>query len=141
MCDSELAVATLKATPTLTCVLCRGETVYRSEKKGIAPMMDFLEEGIDLCGFSAADRVVGRAAALLFVLAGVKEVYSEVLSEGALQVFHAHGIPVRYGTLTPYIINRQGNGPCPMEHAVRAIDDPHVAHGVLKRTLADLRGH
>lgn len=138
MSDLEHAKALLKATPSLTCVLCRGETVYQSQTRGIAPMMGFLDDGTDLCGFSAADRVVGRAAAFLFVLAGVREVYAEVLSEGALQVFQTHGVSVTYGTLTPYIVNRRGDGMCPMESAVKALDDPISARDAIRQTMLHL---
>ena len=139
MTDTERARLLLASDSILTCVLCRGETVYQSEKKGIAPMMGFLDDGINLCGFCAADRIVGRAAAFLFILAGVRSLYAEVLSESALRVLNEHGISVSYGTLTPYIINRKGDGPCPMEHAVRDIDDPYVARAVLSAKLAELR--
>ena len=124
--------------PSLTCVLCRGETVYQSEKKGVAPMMGFLDDGIDLCGFCAADRVVGRAAAFLFVLAGVRALYTEVISEGALQVLEDHQIPVTYKTRAPYIINRRGDGRCPMETAVEGIDDPEAAREAIRETMARL---
>lgn len=138
MSNLEHAKALLKATPSLTCVLCRGETVYQSQMRGIAPMMGFLDDGTDLCGFSAADRVVGRAAAFLFVLAGVREVYTEVLSEGALQVFQTHGVSVTYGTLTPYIVNRRGDGMCPMESAVKSLDDPLSARDAIRQTMQHL---
>ena len=138
MSDLERAKALLKATPSLTCVLCRGETVYQSEKKGVAPMMGFLADGIDLGGFSAADRVVGRAAAFLFVLASVRALYAEVLSESALSVLDTYKIPVTYGKLTPYIINRRGDGMCPMESAVIDLDAPLAAHAAILQTMSRL---
>ncbi len=122
-----------------TCVLCRGGTVYTSEKSGIAPMMDFLTAGIDLSEYAAADKIIGRAAAMLFVLAGVAAVYGEVASEGALSVFAAHGIPCTYGTLTAAIVNRAGDGLCPMERATDGITDPAEAFTALQKALAALR--
>ncbi len=35
-------------------------------------MLEFISKGTDFSEYSAADRIVGRAAAMLFVLAGVK---------------------------------------------------------------------
>ena len=67
-----------------TCVLCRGDVTHVSDRIGIAPMMEFLDAGLELRGFCAADRIVGKAAALLFVLAGVCAVYADVMSENAL---------------------------------------------------------
>lgn len=117
-----------------TCVLCKDETLHTSQKTGIAPMLDWLAEGMELTGFSVADKIVGKAAALLFVLAGVNEVYGEVMSEGGLAVLQTHGIPCAYGKLTPYIINRKGDGICPMEQTVQAIDDPELAYEALCET-------
>ena len=52
-----------------TLCLVRGEEILMRDERGIAPMMALLAEGKDLTGFSAADRVVGKAAAMLFVKA------------------------------------------------------------------------
>ena len=124
---------------TNTCVLCRGDTVYASQKTGISPMLDWLSEGKDLRSFSAADKIVGKAAALLFVLAGIREVYGAVMSEAGLQVLQTHGIPCAYGTLTPHIINRRGTGICPMEETVQTIEDPEAALDALLKKRELLR--
>ncbi len=129
----------LESNPQYTCVLCHGDTVYTDEQKGIAPMMSFLEQGLNLQGFSAADRIVGKAAAMLFVLAGVRELYAQVLSESGMQVLLQHGIAFEYGTLTPSIINRMGTGLCPMEKAVQDIDSPAKAREAIRRTMERLQ--
>ena len=50
--------------------------VITSDKRGVAPMLDFLREGKRFVGYSAADRVVGKSAAMLFIKAGIKEIYA-----------------------------------------------------------------
>ena len=139
MNDLERAKHMLAMTPRLSCVLCKGDDVYTSEKRGIAPMMDFLDAGYGMAGFCAADRIVGRAAAMLFVLARVDSVYAEVMSEGALEILQMNGINAFYGCLTSYIVNRQGNGQCPMEEAVGAISDPSAAREAIRRTMQKLK--
>ena len=139
MSDLERAKRMLAEKSTLSCVLCRGERFYTSEKRGIAPMMDFLDADYTMDGFSVADRIVGRAAAMLFVLAGIQWVYADVMSEGALAFLQAHGVNVSYGILTPYIVNRRGNGQCPMEEAVRDICDPAQARAVIRKTMQRLK--
>lgn len=118
-----------------TIVLCKNGASYTDTRRGIAPMLGFLEQGIDLAGFSVADRVVGKAAALLFVRAGISAVYAAVISEPALDVLNTNAIPCEWNKKVTYIINRTGDGPCPMEHAVRNIDDPKTAEAVLRDTL------
>lgn len=122
-----------------TCVLFSGDTVYTSNKKGIAPVLDLLDANTDLRGFSIADRIIGKAAAMLFALAGVKEVFSEVVSEPAIAVFSKHNISYSFDTRVDYIINRTGDGVCPMEQAVKNTDDLGVAYKILKEKLAILR--
>ena len=68
--------------PGHSIALCRGEERLTDDARGIAPMMNLLAAGQDLHGFSVADLVVGRAAALLFVRAGIVAVYAATLSCG-----------------------------------------------------------
>lgn len=123
----------------LTCVLCCQEQVYTSIKKGIQPMVDFLTQGISLEGFSAADKIVGKAAAMLFALAKVKEVHAQVLSKTAATVLEQYHIAYTYEILTESIINRSGSGLCPMEQAVEEAARPEDAFTAIKETLHILK--
>lgn len=105
-----------------TCVVCYGETVFTTTQRGVAPLLNWLDNETNLTGFSAADRVVGRGAAFLYYLLGVKEVYARVMSKPASEVLNAHGIRASADTYVDGIINRQGTGPCPFEAAVMDID-------------------
>jgi len=130
---------TLFQTGKYTCVLTKGETVFASTKSGNEPMIGFIENGFALDGFSAADKIVGKAAAMLFVLAGVKEVFAEVMSKQAEEVFFKHGVKCSSDTLADSIFNREGTDLCPMEKAVKDIEDPREAFDSIKRTLDILR--
>lgn len=138
MRDLELAVKLLN-NENYTCVLCKGEQFYTSRQKGISPMLDWIDSGADLQGFSAADKIVGKAAAMLFVLAGIRSVHAQVLSELGKQVLEQHGIDVSYSTLTKRIINRNGDGICPMEGTVADIHTPHEAITAIRCKRDQLR--
>jgi hypothetical protein len=129
----------LLRTDDFTCVLCKDEAVYTSKSLGISPLLDFVAGGTEFKGFSAADKIVGKAAALLFVLAGVKEAHGSVMSEDAVRVFTKHGVAYSFDELTPLIHNRAGTDMCPMEQAVRAIDEPADAPPAIHRALDELR--
>ncbi|MGE5474672.1 MAG: DUF1893 domain-containing protein [Ignavibacteriales bacterium] len=118
-----------------TCVLCKDDITHTSTLSGITPMVEFITAGIDLNGFSAADKIVGKAAAMLFVLAGVKEIYASVMSEQALKVFLKYGVQYSYDTLTQTIVNHAGTGLCPMEQTVKDIENPSDAFEAIKHTL------
>ncbi len=122
-----------------TCVLCKGETTHISRKSGISPMLDWITGGMELNGFSAADKIVGKAAAMLFDLAGIREIHAQVLSQSALDYLNAKNIAVSYDALTPYIINRRGDGICPMEEVTAAICDPQEALTALRHKREQLR--
>ncbi len=123
-----------------TCVLCKAGKVYTSQETGIRPMVSFLSDGVDLKGFSAADKIVGKAAAMLFVLAGVVSVYAPVMSAAAVEYFRRNHVQYAYDELTDAIINRQGNGLCPMEQAVHDLNDPAAAFLAVKLALRALSG-
>ena len=134
----EQAKAALVGEITFAAVLTNGKLIT-SEKKGIAPMMALLKEDMEvLQGAYVADRVIGRAAALLMEKAGVAEAFGEVVSSHALKAFAKSGIPFAYGKEVEYIINRAKNGMCPMEETVLGIEDAEAAYEALKWKLAEL---
>lgn len=64
---------------------------------------------------SLADKVVGKGAAVLMVLGGIRQVHADVISRPALSMLEANGIAITYSKLVNNIINRQGTGICPVE--------------------------
>lgn len=104
-------------------------------------MIDFIEKGIDLKGYSVADKVVGKAAALLFVKAGIKEVFAKVISLEATRVLVRFSIPFEYEALNEKIISHDGVSICPMEKLVMDIDDPNEGYVLLKGKLESMKKH
>ncbi len=121
-----------------TCVLCRGEQESCSEKRGVKPLLTWKESGENFEGFSAADKVVGKATAFLYLSLGVVAVYAGVISRSALQVLQRGEIAVEYGTLVENIINRQGDGICPFEFVVLEIEDVDEACAAIYAKLRQM---
>lgn len=122
-----------------TCVLRKDERLYTTTERGVKPLVRWLTEGTDLRGFSAADKVVGKATAYLYVLLGVKEVYAHIMSVSAEEVLTRHGITAAPGKLVENIINRQGTGICPFEAAVLDIHTPEEALAAIREKMAQLQ--
>lgn len=122
-----------------TCVLVKDDVVLTSRVRGVQPFLDWLTDGTDLSGFSVADRAVGKAAAFLHVLCGIKEVYTPVVSSPAAGVLERFGIKAIYDLKVEAISNRAKTGTCPMEQAVMNIDNPKDALEAVKKRLAELR--
>ncbi len=118
--------------------VCGHEEIV-SSAKGIGFVASLCDEKRDLSRGVVADKIVGKAAAMLFVLLGVKVVYAEVLSMGGKAVFERYGVEFSYGVLTESIQNRKGDGLCPMENAVKNTDKPKEAHRAVNEALAHLR--
>ena len=135
--DLTKAIDTLNS-GNYTCVLCKDNAIYTSTERGVKPLIEWLDGDIDLNGFSAADKVVGKAAAFLYVLLGVKEVYARVMSEGAVQVFSENGIGYQYDESAKNIINRTKTGICPMEQTVEKISSPSEALAAVRLKLNQL---
>ena len=138
MSDLHLAIKALEASD-VTCAFVKDGAVETGGMHGIAPLLKLIEEGRTLEGFSAADRVVGKAAALLYAYLRVKELYAALISASAEEVLRAHKIAYTYGTRVEGIVNRRGDGPCPMEIAVKEENDPVQAVEVLRAKVREMR--
>ena len=121
-----------------TCVICRGSATYTTTERGVRPLLNWLEAGIELSGGCAADKVVGKAAAMLYCLLQIKAVHAGVLSQPAKQVLERQGITVRYDSLVDAIENRTKTGICPMEQATLHLTDPADAPAAIRKKLAEL---
>lgn len=137
MGDFERAWALLQE-EGFTCVLCSGDQVLTSRLRGVKPLLSWLDEGLSLKGFSAADKVVGKAAAFLYVLLGVKEVYAQVMSRPAKAVLEDHGIPNGCEEEVAAIRNRTNTGFCPMETAVWSISELEKALIAIRQKFKEL---
>ena len=121
-----------------TCVLCRGQEIYTTRERGVKPLVRWLTEETDLRGFSAADKVVGKATAYLYCLLGVKAVHSLVMSGAAAQVLEENGISASQDKLVENIINRQGTGICPFEEAVWEIQNLQEALTAIRNKMVQM---
>ncbi len=121
-----------------TCVLCGDEVILTDKRRGVRPLLDLIEQQVNVAGFSVADKVVGKAAAFLYCLLNIKCLYARVISEPALAVLQRAGIPTEYDQLVRAIQNRAKDGFCPMESAVWDIDSPEGALPAIQKALAQL---
>lgn len=122
-----------------TCALVGEDKILTSTQRGVAPLLAWLDGGGCCKGFVAADKVVGKAAAYLYVLLGVAFVHAKVISKAAEEVFSRFSLPYNYEESVEAIRNREGNGFCPMEQAVWGIDEPQKAYEKIIQTQKELR--
>lgn len=122
-----------------TCVCCSDDETLTSNKRGVAPLLAWIDEGKSLRGYSAADKVIGNGAAFLYVLLEAEELYADVISKSALETLNRHQISVTYDTLTEAIHNRENTGFCPIEKAVSGIISPNKALNAIRIRLKEMQ--
>ncbi len=69
-----------------------------------------------LKGAIVADKVIGKVAASILIVAGVKEIYAHVISKYAIPVLENNNIKYEYKEKVDYVINQTKTGMCPMEN-------------------------
>ncbi len=115
-------------------VLIKDDKIIKSAEKGIAFLVALAAEN-KYQGYSAADRIIGKAAAFLYCRMNIKNVYGEVMSEKAFEILNKAKINVEYKIITENIKNRTDTGLCPMEMTVLNIEDKEEAFRALKNKI------
>lgn len=113
-------------------VVKNGAVAAAKSGEGVRPLLSLYRETPELLkDASVADKVIGKAAASILALAGVKEVYGQVMSRAGASMLMRYGIPYAFGELAEYITNRRGDGMCPLEQTVLPFDSREKAFEAL----------
>ena len=116
-----------------------GEVVFSSPSKGIRPHLEVIERlGREkLAGSVMADKIVGRAAALLMLYSVPAEVHAGVITTTAKELLRAKGVNVCLDIEVPAIKEKDGRIYCPFEAMVQGISDPEEAYpAIVAKMLA-----
>ena len=127
-----------------TCAVARGgKVIFTSRERGVKPLVDcYRQFGQAQPGEDAAlaDKVIGRAAALLARLMGIRALYAPVISRGALEELKKAGIDAGCETTVEAIRNRAGTGLCPMEQLSKGVTEPEEMLARAEEFLAGKTG-
>jgi hypothetical protein len=105
--------------------------------RGIGPVLKLYDEG-SLKGAFVVDKIIGKAAAMIMTEGGVKQCYGLTMSRAAYDWLAGHGVKADYRECVDVIINRAGDGMCPMEETVLDLDDAKEGIEALRRKRAEL---
>jgi hypothetical protein len=106
-----------------------GHLIYESASRGICGFLNAIEsKGSALEGASVADRIVGRAIALLCAYVKVKAVYAMTLSKEAEAVLEHYSIHYEVDEAVDCILDNDWVTLCPFEKLVSGISNPKVAY-------------
>ena len=140
---TDIHIQTLKAKNLLeengyTCVFISDTEEIFSKERGVKPLLNFIDSKKDFSNFFASDKVVGKAAAYLYVLLNIKEIFCQIISKPAIEVLQKNGIKVFYNSIVERIENRTKDGFCPMEEAVLNCNSPKDSYFLIKEKLKTL---
>jgi len=133
MKDLEIAKRELNERHLTLCVAKGKQVVFEAKTHGVSGFMEAVEELKDrFDGASVADRVVGKAIALLCVLVNVKAVYAGTVSRAAKVLLERNAVYLEWDSLVENILGADKTKTCPFEKLVDRTTDPAVAYRKLK---------
>ncbi|MEM1606862.1 MAG: DUF1893 domain-containing protein [Candidatus Bathyarchaeia archaeon] len=117
-----------------------GSVIYKSSLKGLLGLIEAIDSLGDLIfSSSVADKIVGRAAALLLAYFHAKEVYADILSVRGFNTLMKYDVRVEYDKLVPEIMDRCGHDICPFERLSLTIESPSEAYVKIKKYVESLK--
>lgn len=127
--EAEILKARLSEEDVRGVVMSADGVVREFHRKGVIDLFSLITDDPQfLSGGMIADRVIGKGAALLLLKGGIAKVFAYVISQPALDLLTSNGVDVAYDTLQPHIINRKGDGICPVEQLTEHIASPKEAY-------------
>ncbi|MHA1664949.1 MAG: DUF1893 domain-containing protein [Candidatus Njordarchaeales archaeon] len=120
-------------------ILKNKKIIYKSEKQGIIPLIEALEipNKLALENSIIADRITGKAAALLFALIKPQFLFTIVISRQAKTFLENIGLSFRYERLVEKIMNRDKTDVCPFEKITEDVEDPYLALELIRKKVKE----
>ncbi len=110
-------------------VLYQNGTCKEYYNRRIEDIVAILLENKDaLKGAIIADKVIGKVAGSVLAVAGIKELYADIISEFAIPVLDKNGIKYEYNNKVDFIQNNDKTGMCPMENKFKDENDLNVIY-------------
>lgn len=140
MQDLEIAKNQLYDKQLTLAIVKNGQMLFQTDSHRLSGFIGAIEKfDTNLNGASVADRVAGKALALLCVYAGIHEVYAEVLSRKAKAVFEENKVAVEWKQLVDNVLDLNKTDTCPFEKAAAGISDPKDSYGAFKALLEKMK--
>jgi len=91
--------------------------------RGIQDLLQLISEQPErLNGAVAADKIIGKSAAAIMIVGGVKQVHTNLICTPARELFEENGVQVFATEEVPMIMNRDRSGMCPMDTQIADIE-------------------
>src|SRR6056297_3827017 len=124
MNDKELAINELNDSDYSLIIVKEKEVKYKSKEESVGSIVSLLEEQPDLLKNAVvADKIIGRAVAMVCDFASVNYCYGQIVSKGAVDVFENNNLSYKAAEVVEAIKNRDNTDLCPIEKLTLDIND------------------
>ena len=133
MQDLQLAKLRLKEENLNLVIAKKGHIIFETKSHGIVGFLKAIEKlSKELLGSSVADRIVGRAAAMLCAYSRVVSVFAVTISEEGIKVLEDNNVFYQFEKRVPNILNNKRTDVCPFEKITANLSSPKEAYKKLK---------
>ncbi|NWF86262.1 DUF1893 domain-containing protein [Candidatus Bathyarchaeota archaeon] len=140
MQDLEIAKQRLKENDLTISIVKNGKILFENASHGISGFLEAIEKfGDTLEDASVADRITGKAIALLCAHSRIKAVYAITLSKKAKTLLEKYTIYHEWNELVENILNISRTDTCPFEKLAEEISNPKDAYGKFKALQTSLK--
>jgi hypothetical protein len=136
MKDLEIARIRLKEGNLSLVIAKNGKIIFETRSHGLRGFLqaiNLLDK--ELAESSVADRIMGRAAALLSVYSHISAVFAVTISKEGIKVLEDNNIPYQFESCVPKILNSKGDDMCPFEKLTITLTNPAKAYSKLKSLI------
>jgi len=137
--DLELAKSKLLAEDLSLVIVKKGNVIFETRKQGISGFLEAIEKkNQDLVAASAADKIVGVAAAKLCVYANLASMFALTISESGIKVLEDNNIECLFEKKVSNIMNRSKTDVCPFEKMAMSSSGSDEAYMKLKSLASEM---
>ena len=134
MDDLQIAKQILKHEKLNLVFVKNSKPLFKTSKEGLGGFLEAMEKFNDaLSGASVADKIIGKAAALLCAYSNVKAAYAITLSKSGLNILNTHNISCEFEILVSTILNSKKTDLCPFEKLIEKINNPKKAYEKIRQ--------
>jgi len=140
MLDLTLAKLRLKEKNLTLSIVKGGKVLFETQSHGIIGLLQAIEKlGEKLVESSVADKIVGRAAALLCAYSGVASVFAVTISEEGRKVLEDNHVFYEFENRVSNILNYKRTDLCPFEKLTAALANTKEAYEKIKSFAGSAR--
>jgi len=140
MRDLKIAELRLKEENLTLVIVKRGRIIFETGTHGITGFLQAIKKlNKELIASSVADKIVGRAAAMLCVYSKAASVFAVTISEEGIRVLEDNHVFYRFENRVPNILNENKTDICPFEKLTAGFSDPKEAYEKLKSFMESSR--